>query len=51
MGSTTTEYWITEPLEKERIRRRKALRDRISTLVARDPEASKRRFGQAMAVA
>ena len=38
-----SEYWITEPLEKERIRRQ--MLDRINTLVSRDPEASKRRFG------
>ena len=46
-GIDHDEYWIKEPLEKERLR--KALLDRISTLVARDPKASKRRFGQAMA--
>ena len=46
-GIEHSEYWIQEPLEKERLR--KALLDRINTLVARDPKASKRRFGQAMA--
>jgi type I restriction enzyme, R subunit len=42
-----SEFWVSEPLEKEAIRRK--MLNRINSLVARDPEASRRRFGQAMA--
>ena len=42
-----SEFWVSDPLEKEAIRRK--MLNRINSLVARDPEASRRRFGQAMA--
>tara|TARA_B100000963_G_scaffold233254_1_gene203700 strand:- start:922 stop:2082 length:1161 start_codon:yes stop_codon:yes gene_type:complete len=42
-----SEFWVNGPLEKEAIRRK--MLNRINSLVARDPEASRRRFGQAMA--
>ena len=41
------EYWTEEPLEMDRIR--KQMLNRINTLVDRDPEASKRRFGREVA--
>lgn len=41
-----SEFWVSEPLAKEKIRR--AMLDRINTLVSRDPEASRRRFSHHM---
>ena len=41
-----SEFWVSEPLDKEKIRR--AMLDRINTLVSRDPEASRRRFSHHM---
>lgn len=41
-----SEYWTTGPIEKEQLRR--AMLNRINTLVERDPEASRRRFSHHM---
>jgi type I restriction enzyme R subunit len=41
-----SEFWVSKPLDKEKIRR--AMLDRINTLVSRDPEASRRRFSHHM---